>query len=197
MLADRKARALAGFTLIELMIVVAILGILAVVAIPAFVRYMRIAKTAEAYRMLSMMKRGAVRYYTKSWPNQNGTPQKCQFPVVLGVGTPIENNPNGCCTDGEPDGKCEPNELAWDKTGWRELLFKIADKHYYIYDFKADVWNPGDNQFFAMWARGDLDCDGTYGTFVHAGRGRTSDPNQILNCRVEMQAGIITFNETE
>jgi prepilin-type N-terminal cleavage/methylation domain-containing protein len=39
---------MAGFTLVELMIVVVILGILAAVAIPAFSRYIKRSKTAEA-----------------------------------------------------------------------------------------------------------------------------------------------------
>lgn len=45
-----------GFTLIELMIVVAIIGILAAVAIPAYQDYTAKAQASEAYTMLSGLK---------------------------------------------------------------------------------------------------------------------------------------------
>ncbi len=52
-----------GFTLIELMIVVAIIGVLAVIAVPNFLRYQGKARQAEAAYVLSNIFGGEVAYY--------------------------------------------------------------------------------------------------------------------------------------
>ncbi|MCA9524577.1 MAG: prepilin-type N-terminal cleavage/methylation domain-containing protein [Myxococcales bacterium] len=190
---SRVSTGLAGFTLIELMIVVAILGILSVVAIPAFVRYMRKAKTSEALTALEKIHTGAVRYYSQVWPDSSGNPQSCQFPGVQAL-TPVAGNPNACCTDGAADGKCEPNEAAWTTATWQALLFKMSDKHYYNYMFEGGV---GDASRYTAWALGDLDCDGTYASFKRMGVGNARGPNNTLDCRVSQPWGVYVENETE
>lgn len=59
-----KYRAIRGFTLVELMIVVAIIGILAALAAPVLTNYLDEAKAAEAETIISSMTNGAITYYT-------------------------------------------------------------------------------------------------------------------------------------
>ena len=63
MIARIRNRIEKGFTLIELMVVVAIIGILAAVAIPAFMKNARKAKTAEAVTNVKKLYDGARSYY--------------------------------------------------------------------------------------------------------------------------------------
>ncbi|HFA4099569.1 TPA: pilin, partial [Neisseria gonorrhoeae] len=64
-----------GFTLIELMIVIAIVGILAAVALPAYQDYTARAQVSEAILLAEGQKSAVTEYYLNNgkWPEDNGS----------------------------------------------------------------------------------------------------------------------------
>ena len=148
-----------GFTLIELMIVVAIIGILAAIAIPAFIGYVRRAKTSEASGNLNSLFKGASSYY-----NNERTAQG----ILAATG--------GHCTvtaAGPLPGTVSANKQTFDFTmssaSFSDIGFSVAD--YIYFQYQIDMGDgmcahvADDTGLYTFIAHGDLDVDGTIVTF--------------------------------
>jgi type IV pilus assembly protein PilA len=162
-----------GFTLIEMMIVVAILGILAAIAIPAFVKYIRRAKTTEALMNLRKMFDGSVAYFDRDFSTRFGNSVPKQFP---GAGELLGPTPgtNFCC--GQVGDKCAPNSTQWAQPHWQALNFAIDDPHYFWYQYVAGPVQAVTG--FTARAQGNLNCNQVYSTFERVGG--TPDGNGVV-----------------
>ena len=107
-----------GFTLIELMIVVAIIGILAAVAIPAFMDYIKKSKSSEASLNLNKLGKNLKTYFDA----------ELAFPGTSAVLAPAaEGNALGCClgtgqmpgvTNPKINNKCSVDTAAFQAAPW-------------------------------------------------------------------------------
>ena len=164
-----------GFTLVELMIVVAIIGAIAAIAIPAYMSFVHRAKTSEATMSLRKIYDGSVTFFNKGH----------SFPPSDAEGTPGIRR---LCFAGASV-KFTPTSDTWSARTWRMLDFSIEEPFNFHYSYVSDG-EEGPGATFTARVNGDLDCDGTLSTFERVGQ--ADDVN-----RVQGGAGIYMNKEQE
>jgi type IV pilus assembly protein PilA len=164
-----------GFTLVELMLVVAIVGILAALAVYGVRTYISHAKTAEARNSLGQIGKDATTAYARE--GMEG--------AVLSIGTTAGASNRLCTSASAP----VPGTLAviagrkfqsapedWNvdaatpHKGFACLHFSMSDPQYYMYGYSAVTSNSGKSgDTFTAIAHGDLDGDTDRSTFTLKG----------------------------
>jgi type IV pilus assembly protein PilA len=160
----------AGFTLIELMMVVVIVGVLGVLATYSGRRYTSNAKSAEARNALGQMAKDAAAAYERDSTNQASV-----------AGGQLSNTSRNLCASASASvpaaitsvtaRKYQSTATDWNadhatKAGFYCLKFVIDEPQYYMYSYLAQATaGTGAANSFTASAQGDLDGNGVSSLF--------------------------------
>ena len=163
-----------GFTLIELMMVVAIITILSAVAIPLVSKYLRKSKTSEAGLNLRKIYDGEVSYFAEEHTDSAGAViSKVFITYAQEPTTPADNKQLG----------------NWEANGWNAIKFSSDSPVLYCYS--VDSAGQETTASFTARAVGDIDADGATSLFERVGTVNSA------SAEVEGGAGMFTLDELE
>ena len=140
----RKLRSTKGFTLVELMIVVAIIGILAAIAIPNFLNFRLKAKTSEAKSNLGGIRSTEVAYFA-------------EWNIYIDAQALVPTDRTTVAT--------RATKISWSPTGLasRFSILGFAPEGNVFFSYSLD--DTVETTAFTAHAVGDLDSDGVTSDF--------------------------------
>jgi prepilin-type N-terminal cleavage/methylation domain-containing protein len=158
-----RSNAKAGFTLIELMIVVGIVGLLSAIAVPNFISYQARSRRSEAYVNLAAIARIQSAYHAErgeyfeagSWPN---------FAAYGGLSA---------------------RKMEWDadsEAAYAELGWKPEGQVFYAYDSNTGPETCSCTMCFTVSAVGDVDDDDLNSAVMYVHPETTADGGVIGEC---------------
>ncbi len=141
---------IAGFSLLEVMVIAVILSLLAAVAIPAFIRYVKRSKATEATQNIAVIYTDETTYYAQSGdrPDSTGALVAPQFLAC-------PPSPSGPITSTRRDGNWSGN--------WYQLGFTTDAQVYFTYEVTET--GTGNAATATVVANGNLDDNGVLSTF--------------------------------
>jgi prepilin-type N-terminal cleavage/methylation domain-containing protein len=155
-----RSSLLQGFTIMEVMIVIAIIGVLAALGLPALTGYLRTSKTGEATANLNNIFKTAAAFYV-------------QEQSLQGLTGNINTNCIVQSAARSPTTPTHQKQRFMATPGLRELGFSVGDEVYYSYGLTSVATGSidcgyigGNDAIYTFFANGDLDGDGTESTFT-------------------------------